>query len=541
MQYDTLALYVALRREIMHRDRMIRCLVVIIALFLMLSIAGSSEKAVEEALTCSVHFDAKRGLASSYEKVVKVGTHYGELPNAERTAYMFLGWYQKNIKINPKTIVYLNQEHTLTAKWLGTPSLDYEQQDDFVRIRVTRLGDASGVCLYVNGKKYDSAKLKSRITEEGWSVTKSKGDYIFFVNMPEAERYRCYARAYYRGNGRVIQSDKSEVVAFDNRVNGYKTINEELNQKNLAISMENYYSTGKGGINRWESAGLTPQGICYTEEYILITGYGPKAAKIVVLDRKTKEGLLVLGLHEDLLEFDLGNEELLSHIGGIAYDNENHEFWVSGISKKTIIKIKKHTIDKYVKKATLDDNIFQLKQKKDFQIYKTAYENGDGEQVYATPSFLEFENGELYIGTFHKDNVGHLRKFKVCDENNLELLEEMQIPNKIQGAVFTENGELILSQSYGRNNNSRLYVYEGEANDLSSYRLRHIVKEIPPMSEELMLRRDCLYILFESSAKRYRKKCKNVQEDIWAVSIEEIVGIPERVEVVEELEIDMLE
>ena len=42
------------------------------------------------------------------------------------------------------------------------------------------------------------------------------------------------------------------------------------------------------------------------------------------------------------------------------------------------------------------------------------------------------------------------------------------------------------------------------------------------MSEELVIQGDNLYILFESSAKRYRKDCKNVQETVWAVNLSEI-------------------
>ena len=152
---------------------------------------------MKEALTCTVRFDANHGASSVHEKSVKIGNYYGDLPEPQRTAHKFLGWYYKKTKVNPKTIVYLNQEHTLTAKWLGTPSLDYEQQDDFLYIRVRRIGDASGVYLYVNGQQYDSAKLKSKKKDGEWNVSKSGEDYIFFINMPEEDRYRCYARAYF--------------------------------------------------------------------------------------------------------------------------------------------------------------------------------------------------------------------------------------------------------------------------------------------------------------------------------------------------------
>ena len=94
-------------------------------------------------------------------------------------------------------------------------------------------------------------------------------------------------------------------------------------------------------------------------------------------------------------------------------------------------------------------------------------------------------------------------------------MNSIAIPNKIQGAVFIDNNKLILSKSYGKNNPSELYFY----NVTSSGLVQKKNVTLPPMSEEIEIIDGYLYILYESSAKKYRTGCPNVQEMIWAVNM----------------------
>lgn len=457
-------------------------------------------------------------------KTTGYGLTYGTLTTPKREGYTFVGWFKGSSKVTSSTKVSTKKNHTLTAKWVGQPTITKTQNADFVRIKCSNLGNAQGVYLYINGTKYDSEDSTS---SSGWKIKKSDGNYIFSTNMKENVSYSVYAVSYYIYNGKKTVSAKSKTVSFSNLSTKYVSFSELVsNNEDLAIPMSNFYSAGIKGLDTQVIADLTPQGICSTEDYILITGYGAREAKIAVLDKETRKGLAVLNLDEDVLELELDATDLLSHVGGIAYDEEKGDVWVSGAGENTIVKIEIETIDKMVSAATRTGNVFDLHSGKEFEIYSTKYmiDNNQSEPKYANPSFLEYEDGYLYIGTFAENNIGYLRKFKVNSKEKLEFVEELKIPNKIQGAVFTDNGELILSQSYGRKNNSKLYVYTGSGKNLSTYTLKHIIKNVPPMTEELMILDDYLYILYESSAAKYITGCTNVQDTVWAVKVEDIIN-----------------
>ena len=54
-----------------------------------------------------------------------------------------------------------------------------------------------------------------------------------------------------------------------------------------------------------------PQGLCFTEEYVMVSAYSgnrSKLGKIKIFDKQSGKYLLTLGLNEN------------SHMGGIAYD-----------------------------------------------------------------------------------------------------------------------------------------------------------------------------------------------------------------------------
>ena len=95
----------------------------------------------------------------------------------------------------------------------------------------------------------------------------------------------------------------------------------------------------------------------------------------------------------------------------------------------------------------------------------------------------------------------------------MELTEKyrIEIPEKIQGMAFDKSSRVILSQSGGRNNDSKIYLY-----DVPKYILRDSVyysklydpiKTViaPPASENIFIGNDnLLSILFESAADFYR-------------------------------------
>lgn len=73
----------------------------------------------------------------------------------------------------------------------------------------------------------------------------------------------------------------------------------------------------------------------------------------------------------------------------------------------------------------------------------------------------------------------------------------------MQGVTFDDSGNVYLSTSYGRNQSSYLYCYDS-VTALATL-LKHPRKkvEMPPASEELDVRDNTLYILFESAGEKY--------------------------------------
>ena len=68
----------------------------------------------------TVNFDPSEGsISQATTKDVTFGSTYGELPNATRTGYTFLGWFtEKNESVTAGSIVKTPANHTLYAQWL---------------------------------------------------------------------------------------------------------------------------------------------------------------------------------------------------------------------------------------------------------------------------------------------------------------------------------------------------------------------------------------------------------------------------------------
>jgi len=86
-----------------------------------------------------------------------------------------------------------------------------------------------------------------------------------------------------------------------------------------------------------------------------------------------------------------------------------------------------------------------------------------------------------------------------------------QIPDRVQGLVFADNGKVIFSRSTGRNTSktyfmSELMVYDAtwSADPSEPYVWEeYMAVALPPMAEEIELDGDELYIIFESAATTY--------------------------------------
>ena len=64
-----------------------------------------------------VTFDAAGGTVSRDKKTVKYGEAYGDLPTAEKSGSVFIGWFLGETEIKSETPVSTMHDHTLVAKW----------------------------------------------------------------------------------------------------------------------------------------------------------------------------------------------------------------------------------------------------------------------------------------------------------------------------------------------------------------------------------------------------------------------------------------
>lgn len=152
--------------------------------------------------------------------------------------------------------------------------------------------------------------------------------------------------------------------------------------------------------------------------------------------------------------------------------------------------------------------------------------------------FCTFYNGYLFVGDFYHAGVydtpeAHHVLTPAGDSNHAVIavykaddlepfgvetipVAAISIREKVQGVGFTEQGQIVLSTSYGLSSSSLWYYTFDEAQRgtltigdaqvplyyLDSATLTHSV-EMPPMSEEVVCRGGKVYVLFESACTKY--------------------------------------
>ena len=222
-----------------------------------------------------------------------------------------------------------------------------------------------------------------------------------------------------------------------------------------------------------------PQGICITDEYVLITSYSDdkgSLGELMVFDREDGEYLVTLGMDAN------------SHLGGTAFDGEN--VWVCNSYENCVERISYDFIELMAYQNTGD--------------VVDARDVVDEFPVKNTPSCITWYGGRLWIAT-HTLLVNSRMVAYYLDKKTDKLiaLSDYKIPQKVQGVTFDDSGNVYLSTSYGRNQSSYLYCYDSVT--ALATRPKHPRKkvEMPPASEELDVRDNTLYILFESAGEKY--------------------------------------
>ncbi len=125
------------------------------------------------------------------------------------------------------------------------------------------------------------------------------------------------------------------------------------------------------------------------------------------------------------------------------------------------------------------------------------------------------------------------------DENDTSGLKSnspilvMSIPEKIQGVVIKDN-TLVVSQSFGRFNDSKILTYKNVLDEQTTYKFNYKDKELPlyylddsnllnslhspSMTEGVCLFENKVLIIFESSAKKYKFTCKCPLDSVYMLN-----------------------
>lgn len=222
-----------------------------------------------------------------------------------------------------------------------------------------------------------------------------------------------------------------------------------------------------------------PQGICFTDDYILITSYSDEddcLGSLMVIDKDTGDYLFTLGM------------DPASHLGGIAFDGEN--VWVCNSSKNAIERI--------------SYDFIQLMASQNSGEVVDATEVVDIYKVSNVPSCITYYGNRLWIAT-HTKFINSKMKAYFYDKksDSLKTLSTYKIPAKVQGIAFDEDGAVYLSTSYGRRSSSYIRKYFSVIQMASKTDSPAVSIEMPPGSEEIDINDGKLSVIFESAGEKY--------------------------------------
>ena len=272
--------------------------------------------------------------------------------------------------------------------------------------------------------------------------------------------------------------------------------------------------------------GIIPQGICYIGELdaFAISGYyedGLYPSMLMLIDAKTGKFSKAFPLQNP------DGNSYFGHAGGLTA-SEDYIY----ITSESICYICETAVLKSLKNGE------PLKFQSNFKLNTFGSFACFNDGILWTGDFIESSDkgresarkittlgsGETFYayceGYVLKDGVPDVKK--VNSETNGYIPDYLlAIPEQVQGMSFTLSGKIIFSTSYGRKNNSKIYVYDDVflTERVGSYKIEEteidilacssdLLKETiiaPPMAEGITQGEKGQYIIFESGAEKYRQ------------------------------------
>ncbi len=271
--------------------------------------------------------------------------------------------------------------------------------------------------------------------------------------------------------------------------------------------------------------GIIPQGCCYDAvgDRFLISGYyedGKFPSMIMVVDAEDNKFIGAYPLKNTI------GDDYLGHAGGIAVSESNvyltsdgicYTFPISkldGLSNGSHIqfdgKFKLNTAGSFacIYNDTLWIGDFVESDDKERESVSRITTLDSGETFYAYCEGYNLTDGLPSTERINSSSDGYIPDYFLA------------IPEQVQGMALTKTHKIIFSTSYGRKNNSVIYIFDdifsenkvgtvtidGHSIDLLACSNNKLNKKIiaPPMAEGLANHPDGIFLIFESGASKYR-------------------------------------
>ena len=267
------------------------------------------------------------------------------------------------------------------------------------------------------------------------------------------------------------------------------------------------------------SDNFVPQGLCSTGKYILVTAYdaGKKNhSAIYVIDKDNQELVSTLTLPNSY------------HVGGIAFDGVN--IWLTG---DTSDKYKGNPFVQYITKENFNNMIEEpLHEIRKKEMSEFIY-------IKNKPSFLECDNGLLWVGTYigrRDTKEAYMNGYRIMTDDSGNIKLNTMIYSVITGLDSSAQGAdifgkyLYVSSSYKGTaagvKSSFITKYEispvKDGKPVLKVSEREVSRiEVPKMNEEILVDSQYIYINFESGSKAWKRAVINtdrilpVKRSLW--------------------------
>ena len=246
-----------------------------------------------------------------------------------------------------------------------------------------------------------------------------------------------------------------------------------------------------------KSTAFVPQGICQADKYILITAYHSK--------KKQKSVIYVVDTETSTLASTVMVPNTY-HLGGIAFDGNN--VWLTGDTSD------KYEGEPFVQYIRFSD-FTRMIEKSFYEVSKD--EISDPVYIKNKPSFLECDNGILWVGTYmgkESSKKGYMNGYVINEKADGPELNTFMysvisgIDSSAQG-VDIKDDFLYVSSSYagaiGTVKSSFVTKYnfaEAKKGDKDLNISKKEVKrvEVPKMNEEILVTDSGIIMNFEAAA-----------------------------------------